>query len=123
MLNYPISLPDLTVFMNCDTRLAVNLHELDLDDCDEFIFALKNYTYIGSPCIFLFRARNTDMDENGEVIFKIPPSIAKNLKAKSVYNFSVLVNAFDTTKEIEYRKLSEDGKIIIDYGAQNLQNL
>lgn len=121
MLNYPISLPDLTVYMNCDTRLAINLRAFNLDEHDEFIFAIKNYNYIDSPYVFLFRATKSDEDENGEVIFKIPPKASKNLKPKAFYNFSILIDAFNPSKETEYRKITENGKIIIDYGAQDLK--
>ena len=118
--NYLATVPDLTVYMNCDTRLAINLQMFDLTANDEFIFAIKNYSYIDSPYVFLFRARTSDMDENGEVIFKISPAASKYLKQGAFYNFSALINAFDKTQETEYRKLSDNGNIIIEYGAQDL---
>ena len=118
--NYLATVPDLTVYMNCDTRLAINLQMFDLTANDEFIFAIKNYSYIDSPYVFLFRARTSDMDENGEVIFKITPAASKYLKQGAFYNFSALINAFDKTQETEYRKLSDNGNIIIEYGAQDL---
>jgi hypothetical protein len=92
----------------------------NLGDNDEFIFAIKNYSYIDSPYVFLFRARKSDMDENGEVIFKITPAASKRLKPGAIYNFSVLKNAFDKKKETEYKKLSDNGNVLIDYGAQDL---
>ena len=113
-------MPDITVYMNCDTRLKIDLRPFDLKDSDEFIFAIKNYNYINSSYVFLFKARTADMDENGNVIFKITPAASKHLKPGAFYNFSVLQNAFDTKKETEYRKLSENGNIIIEYGAQDL---
>jgi hypothetical protein len=113
-------MPDITVYMNCDTRLAINLRMFNLGDNDEFIFAIKNYSYIDSPYVFLFRARKSDIDENGEVIFKITPAASKHLKPGAFYNFAVLQNAFDKRKETEYKKLTENGHITIEYGAQDI---
>ena len=118
--NYLSNLPDITVYINCDTRLAINLRMFDLGENDEFIFAIKNYAYIESPYVFLFKARTSDMDENGEVMFKITPQASKHIKPGAFYNFSVLQNAFDLRKETEYKKLTENGNIILEYGAQDL---
>ena len=118
--NYLATMPDITVYMNCDTRLAINLRMFDLGENDEFIFAIKNYSYIDSPYVFLFRARKTDIDDNGEVIFKITPAASKHLKPGAFYNFAVLADAFDPKKETEYKKLTENGNINIEYGAQDL---
>ena len=118
--NYTATMPDITVYMNCDTRLAINLRMFNLGDNDEFIFAIKNYSYIDSPYVFLFRARKSDIDENGEVIFKITPAASKHLKPGAFYNFAVLQNAFDRRKETEYKKLTENGNIAIEYGAQDI---
>lgn len=118
--NYTATMPDITVYMNCDTRLAINLRMFNLGDNDEFIFAIKNYSYIDSPYVFLFRAKKSDVDENGEVIFKITPAASKHLKPGAFYNFAVLQNAFDKRKETEYKKLTENGNIIIEYGAQDI---
>ncbi len=118
--DYLATMPDITVFMNCDTRLAINLRIFDLSEKDEFIFAIKNYNYIESPYVFLFRARKSDLDENGEVIFKIPAEASKNLKPGAFYNFGLLTNAFDRTRETEYIKLTDNGKVIIAWGAQDL---
>lgn len=118
--NYLATMPDITVYMNCDTRLAINLRMFELGENDEFIFAIKNYSYIDSPYVFLFRARKADIDENGEVIFKITPAASKHLKPGAFYNFSVLADAFDPKKETEYKKLTENGNINIEYGAQDL---
>lgn len=118
--NYLATMPDITVYMNCDTRLAINLRMFDLGDNDEFIFAIKNYSYIESPSVFLFRARKSDIDDNGEVLFKITPEASKQLKPGAFYNFSVLIDAFDPKKDTEYKKLTENGTIRIEYGAQDL---
>ena len=117
---YLAPLPDITVCMNCDTRFAINLHMFNLGENDEFIFTIKNYDYINSPYVFLFRARLRDMDTNGEVIFKITPEASKYLKPGAFYNFAALLNAFDTRKETEYRKLTGNGNIVIEYGAHDL---
>ena len=113
-------MPPITVYINCDTKLAINLGAFNLGEHDEFIFAIKNYSYIDSPYVFLFRARKSDIDENGEVIFKITPAASKQLKQGAFYNFAVLLNAFDPKKETEYKKLTENGDIFLDYGAQDL---
>lgn len=119
--NYLATMPDITVYMNCDTRLAINLSMFDLGENDEFIFAIKNYSYIDSPYVFLFRARKSDIDENGEVLFKITPAASKHLKPGAFYNFAVLADAFDPKKETEYKKLTDNGNINIEYGAQDLE--
>ena len=118
---YWATMPDITIYMNCDTRLAINLRMFNLGENDEFIFAIKNYDYIESSYVYLFRARNTDMDENGEVIFKITPEVSKQIKPGAFYNFTALVNAFDFRKDTEYKKLTDNGSINIEYGAQDLQ--
>lgn len=113
-------LPDIVVYVNCDTRFAINLRTFDLGENDEFIFAIKNYSYIESPAVFLFRARRKDIDDNGEIIFKIPPTASKLLKPGAFYNFALLANAFDPKKETEYKKLTGNGHIILEYGAHDL---
>lgn len=118
--NYLATMPDIAVYINCDTRLAINLRMFDLGEYDEFIFAIKNYDYIDSSYVFLFRARKSDIDENGEVIFKISPEASKHIKPGAFYNFSVLLNAFNPKKETEYKKLTDNGNINIKYGAQDL---
>ena len=118
--NYLATMPDITVYMNCDTRLAINLGLFDLNDQDEFIFTIKNYNHIESPYVFLFRARKSDADEKGEIIFKITPEESKALKPGAFYNFGLLVNAFNRKKETEYRKLTDNGNIIIEYGAHDI---
>jgi hypothetical protein len=118
--NYLATMPDITIYMNCDTRLAINLGMFELGDYDEFIFAIKNFSYIDSSYVFLFRARKEDMDENGEVIFNIDPDTSKNIKPGAFYNFALLANAFHPTELSEYKKLTDNGNIIIEYGAQDL---
>lgn len=118
--DYLATTPEITVYINCDTRLAINLRLFDLGENDEFIFVIKNYDYIDSPYVFLFRARKSDIDENGEVIFKITPATSKHIKPGAFYNFAVLLNAFDKRKATEYKKLTENGSIRIEYGAQDL---
>lgn len=118
--NYLATMPDITVYMNCDTRLAINLRMFNLNEHDEFIFAIKNYNHIDSPYVFLFRARKGDEDENGEIIFKISPEISKQIKPGAFYNFSLLINAFNTKEQTEYKKLTDNGNILIEYGAQDL---
>ena len=118
--DYLATMPDITVYMNCDTRLAINLGMFNLSDNDEFIFAIKNYSYIDSQYVFLFRAKATDIDENGEVIFKITPEVSKKIKPGAFYNFSVMANAFNLREPTEYKKLTDNGRVLIEYGAQDL---
>lgn len=118
--NYLATMPEITVYMNCDTRLAINLRMFDLSDKDEFIFAIKNYNYIESDYVYLYRARKSDIDKNGEIIFKITPEVSKRLKPGAFYNFSILANAFDLREPTEYKKLTENGAIHIEYGAQDM---
>lgn len=120
--NYLATMPEITVYVNCDTRLAINLRLFELGDNDEFIFVIKNYDYIDSPCVFLYRARKSDIDDNGEIIFPIHPEVSRQIKPGAFYNFSMLINAFDPEKETEYKKLTENGTIRIDYGAHDLKN-
>ena len=118
--NYLATMPEITVYMNCDTRLAINLRMFDLGDNDEFIFAIKNYDYIESGYVYLYRARTKDIDENGEIIFKITPEVSKRIKPGAFYNFSILANAFDLRTPTEYKKLTDNGAIRIEYGAQDI---
>ena len=39
--NYLAAVPEITVYMNCDTRLAINLRMFNLGENDEFIFVVK----------------------------------------------------------------------------------
>ena len=118
--NYLASMPDITVYMNCDTRLAINLSMFELGEYDEFIFTIKNYNYIDSSYAFMFRATKDSIDENGEVIFNIDPDASKNIKPGAFYNFTLLTNATNPYAMSEYKKLTADGKVNIEYGAQDL---
>ena len=118
--NYLATVPEITVYINCDTRLAINLSVFDLSDKDEFIFTIKNYNYIESDYVYLYRARKSDIDENGEIIFKITPEISKRIKPGAFYNFSLLANAFDLRAPTEYKKLTDNGVIRLEYGAQDI---
>lgn len=120
--DYLATVPEITVYINCDTRLAINLRLFDLGENDEFIFAIKNYNHIESPYVFLHRVRKSDIDETtGEVIFKIPPEVSKQLKPGAFYNFALLINAFDVYKPTEYKKLTGNGVIRLEYGAQDIR--
>ena len=59
-------------------------------------------------------------DADGEVIFKISPEVSKRLKPGAFYNFAMVTNAFDLRAESEYKKLTDNGMIHIDYGAQDI---
>lgn len=117
---YLTQLPAITVYMNCDTRLAINLQLFDLSDKDEFIFTIKNYDYIDSDYVYLYRAKKSDIDKNGEIIFKITPEVSKRIKPGAFYNFSLMLNAFDRRLPTEYKKITDNGSIHIEYGAQDL---
>jgi hypothetical protein len=105
--------------MNCDTCLAINLRAFNLNDADEFMFVLKNYDYVDSDYVYLFKARNSDMDENGEVLFKIPPRTSQMLKHGAFYNFAVAVDAYNRKSPTVYKRLTENGAILLEYGAQD----
>ena len=114
-------MPEIAIYMNCDTRLAINLSLFELGDKDEFIFTIKNYNYLDSPAAFIFRTKKEYIDEEtGEVIFRITPEESKKIKPGAFYNFSVLVNAFNPDEPTEYKKLTENGSIHLEYGAQDL---
>ena len=119
-LDYSTPIPDISVFINCDTVLAIDLESLNLGQCDEFIFTIKNYDYANAPYVFLFRARVSDADKNGEVIFKIPYLTSLQLKQSAFYNMSVIVNAFDSKKPSIYNSITANGKIILRYGLPDL---
>ena len=118
--DYLATMPDITVYMNCDTRLAINLSLFNLNKNDEFVFAIKNYDYVESSCAILKRFSIDDIDDNGEVLFKITPEESKLLKPSAFYNFSILINAFNRNAETEYKKLTDNGNIILEYGAHDL---
>lgn len=118
--DYLAKVPDIPICINCDTYLAINLKAFDLDDNDEFIFTIKNYNYSDSSYIFMHRASKKDVDNKDEIIIKVPSTASKHLKPGAFYNFAAMTNVFDTTNETSYKKLTEDGKIRIVYGAQDL---
>lgn len=118
--DYLATMPEITIYANCDTCLAVNLRAFDIGDNDEFIFTLKNYDYIESDFIYMFKARNTDIDENGEVLFKIPAKTSKMLKPGAFYNFAVLTDAYDRKLPTVYKRLTENGNILIECGTQDM---
>ena len=114
--NYLATMPEITVYMNCDTRLAINLRMFNLSDNDEFIFAIKNYNYIDSDYVYLHRARKSEIcPETGEIVFKITPEVSKRIKPGAFYNFSIMANAFDLMAPTEYKKLTDNGAIHIEY--------
>ena len=118
--NNSVAVPTIVVHANCDTCLAIKLNAFKLSDYDEFIFAIKNYDYIDSSCVFLYRARKADMDENGEIIFNIDPDVSKRIKPGAFYNMALLVNAFNYNEPSEYVKLTENGAVTIEYGTHDL---
>lgn len=119
--NY-FTLPDIQININCDTIFAINLRAFNLSDKDELIFAIKNYNYVDSDYVFLLRASNYDMDENGEVLFKIPSKISQQLHYGSFYTFGIMVNALDVQAESYYLNINDSvpGRIILKYGIQSL---
>ena len=82
-------------------------------------FVVKNYSYIDSSYVFIHRARVSEIDENGEILFRIPPAVSKRIKPGAFYNFAVMQNAFNSNEETEYKKLTDNGAIKIEYGAQD----
>lgn len=119
-LDYSTPIPDISVFINCDTVLAINLKALELGPYDEFIFTIKNFDYAKAPYVFLFRARLSDADKNGEVIFRIPYLTSLQLKQDAFYNMSVITNAFDPKKPSIYTGITDNGKILLRYGLPDL---
>ena len=113
-------MPDVTVYMNCDTRLAINLSRFKLGQNDEFIFVIKNYSYINSSYVYMYRAKASEIDTNGEILLRIPPATSKYIKPGAFYTLAALRNAFDPTSPTEYQKLTENGNIYIEYGAQDI---
>ena len=121
--NCRAAMPDLTVYVNCDTPLAINLNTFELDSQDELIFTIKNYDYANSPYVFLFKTRVGDEDANGDVFFKISPEFSKAMKHGAFYNFAVLTKSSTEPAELSYRKLTTNGKILLDYGAQDITDI
>lgn len=117
---YFAPMPDIKIYVNCDTPIALNIDMFELGSLDELIFTIKNYDYVSSPYVFLFRARKSDADKNGEVIFKVPAGLSKTIIPGAFYNLTVIENAFNPKETSCYRKLTDNGKIIVEYGAQDL---
>ena len=59
------------------------------------------------------------MDANGEIFIRIPPATSKHIKPGAFYNFAVMKNAFNSNEPTEYKKLTDNGNICIEYGAQD----
>lgn len=117
--DYTSTMPVLTVYMNCDSRIAINLDMFNLDKNDEFIFVIKNHSYIESPYVFLYKAKVTDKDENGEIFIRIPPATSKHIKPGAFYNCAVMKNAYDLRLATEYQKLTDNGRVVVEYGAHD----
>jgi hypothetical protein len=117
--DYSATLPDITIYINCDTGFAVNLNRFHLNENDELIFIIKNYNYVESSYVFLHRVRVSDADVNGDIFFNIPPATSKRIKPGAFYTFAVMQNAFDSHEPTEYRKLTDNGAINLEYGAQD----
>ena len=127
--NYLATMPDITVYMNCDTRLAINLSIFELGDDDEFIFAIKNYSYIDSSYVFLFRARKEDMDEHGDdkciSVVASAPALIENFNRE--LDVSDLREMFGDhykdpyTGYYTYRTIKNGGELVfsLDYGELN----
>lgn len=115
-----VEMPNVIVYVNCDTYLAINLQLFDLKDTDEFLFTIKNHNYIESPPVYLRRISKSEMNDKGEVLIKINPEASRKLKPGAFYNFTMVTNALDPIKPTSHKKLTADGKIILEYGAPNL---
>lgn len=118
--NYAAEMPDITINSNCDTILAINLSSFNLDEQDEFVFTIKNYDYADSSYVFIYKCTAADANTNGEVLFKVPSITTANIKHGAFYSLGVLTNAFNRTQETIYKKLTEKGNILVDYGMQDL---
>ena len=118
--NYLVPMPDITIYMNCDTYLAVNLSAFDIGEHDEFIFVIKNHDYLDSSYAFLYRAYKSDVNENGEIIFNIDPDASKKIKQGAIYSCAILVNALSYNEPSEYVKLTENGKVRVEFGTYDL---
>ena len=73
---------------------------------------LNNYyrTLIGLP----------PLNENGEVIFNIDPDASKKIKQGATYSCAMLVNATSYNEPSEYVKLTESGKVRLEFGTYDL---
>ena len=113
-------LPDINIYINCDTILAINLSAFNINEYDEFVFTIKNFDYIDSSYVFIYKATLQDINDDGEIIFAIGPDTSKNIKPGAFYNFELLVNSFNPGSSTLCKKLTENGKVNIKYGAQDL---
>ena len=120
-INHLIPAPDIAINMNCATRLAINLPMFNLGEHDELIFTIKNYDYIDSPNVFTYTFHKGEEDENGEVFFKIPVEASKKLVPDAFYNFTVFTDANNPLVGTEYKKITHNGKIRLEYGAHDLK--
>lgn len=113
-------LPIVQLAMNCDTILAINAADLDIQENDELIFTIKNYDYIGSPAIFLKRLRYNEINAAGEIFIKVSHDIVQYVKPGAFWNLSILKDAYDTLKPTQYGRLTDNGRVSIAYGAHDL---
>jgi len=113
-----VDMPELTINVNCDTLFAINLKAFGLSDNEELIFSIKNFNYADSDAVFSERIDKKDENENGEVLIKIPPQASKEIKPMAFYNFT-LVSSIGTADQT-YTKITDNGKIRLEYGAQDL---
>ena len=118
-INYLATMPEVTINMNCNNYFEIDMQLFNLRDEDELIFAIKNYSYTASDYVYLYRARTSDI-KNGKIVIKISPEATKRIKPGAFYNFAILENAFNPRAATEYRKLSDNGPLVIEYGAQDI---
>lgn len=119
-INYLATMPEVTINMNCDNYFVIDMQLFNLGDKDEFIFAIKNYSYTDSGYVYLHRARRSDINAKGQIAIRIRPEVTKRIKPGAFYTFAILENAFDPRLETEYKKLTDNGVINIEYGAQDI---
>ena len=113
-------LPIVQLSVNCDTILAINTAEFNIQQNDELIFTIKNYDYIGAPAIFLKRICATEINSADEALFKVPPDIVQHIKPCAFWNISVLRNVYDAEKPTQHMRLTGNGRVTIAYGAPYL---
>ena len=99
--------------------------ETNSDSAEEYL--IKASEGINNPKAL--KKYETDEDDNdmiyylpetGEIVFKITPEVSKRIKPGAFYNFSILANAFDLRTPTEYKKLTDNGAIHLEYGAQDI---
>ena len=111
--------PDITVYVNCNTHFAINVKHFNLTDEETLVFAIKNYDYIGAPTIFTSEIVKDDENAKGECVIKIPPEVSRKIIPGAFYTF-VLVSTDTESGESIYTKLTKNGNINLDYGAPDL---